>query len=148
MIKEGMFNADPCQSLRECFHVVAVSTIILSLGVVFYTSYMYGNPKTGESDPPLTKDDFTGDMAPIALGPCPGGFASKLCCVAYFCNCCLRLELYGKLQKHEESKVKTNMFIFVAIVLLGHVVTVSVAIYPLTLPKPLVHVVGILSLAI
>lgn len=147
-VREAALDTDPCESFGDCVHVIAMNTVVFVLGLLVYVSYLFDQRKTGiDQETPLTKSDFTGNMEPVKMGPCPGGFLSTFCCMSYFCVCCLRVELLGKLEKWDSAKTKMNMYMFVAIVMLGHVVIVSTTIF-LKFDKKYVHAAGMLSLPI
>lgn len=144
-IEKASSDVEPCEDWGSCFHSIAINLIVSCVGLVVYMSYIYGQRKSVKPDDPVKKEDFTGNMEPVALGACPGGMMSQLCCVAYFCNPCLRMELLGKFEKWDEAKTKTNMYLFVLIVMLGHIIVVFIALGPLALPKAWVHATGLIT---
>jgi len=144
-VEKAALEVDACNDFGSCFHSIAINLIISCVGLVVYLSYIYGQRKSVKPDDPVKKEDFTGNMEPVALGACPGGMMSQLCCVAYFCNPCLRMELLGKFEKWDEAKTKTNMYLFVLIVMLGHIIVVFIAAGPLGLPKRWVHAAGLIT---
>lgn len=144
-VEKAGLDVDACEDWGSCFHSIAINLIVSCVGLVVYMSYIYGQRKSVKPDDPMKKEDFTGNMEPVALGACPGGMMSQLCCVAYFCNPCLRMELLGKFEKWDEAKTKTNMYLFVLIVMLGHIIVVFIALGPLGLPKKWVHATGLIT---
>jgi hypothetical protein len=145
--KEAMTDVDPCESLAKCLHVIMMNTIVFVVGLMTYLGGCYEQRKSELPETPVPKEDFKGGMEPVPLSACPGGFMSSLCCMAYFCQCCLRVELLGKMEKWDTEKTKTNMYIFVSVIMLGHVAIVTAA-YALGFNKKVVHASGIVSLPI
>merc|ERR550537_1877211 len=92
-VREGFLDEDPCDSPGACLHTFTMSSIVIIVGLAIYITYVFGKRKSDLPETPVTKDDFTGNMEPVKLTACPGGFGSMLCFVSYFCQCCLRVEL-------------------------------------------------------
>lgn len=143
IIKADIQDPQPCESIASCLHVMTMSVIFFCVAILVYSNACFEKSLVGKFDEG-TKGDFQGDMTPIELSACPGGMGSFLCIVSYFCFCCLRMETFGTLEKWSSADKMKRIVLFSAVMLLGHVAAVMVAIL-FGLSKDKVHLVGVTS---
>lgn len=114
----------PCKpDLGSCLKKTTLAAAGAILSYIVFIFQVAGRRLTrGE---PLPKEAFTGDMQPVALSCCPGGAGSKLCLVAYFCNCWLRLETLSKLEGWDGQKHNFNSLVCVFMFAIFHLFAVT-----------------------
>jgi hypothetical protein len=146
IITQDLQNPEPCKNIVECLHVITISGIVFMLTILVYMN-KYLDQRLTIKDETIKKEDFNGNMSPVAMSACPGGMCSALCMASYFCCCCLRMETFGKLEKWDRSTKMQRILIFACIMFFGHVGCVFLAIL-LKLPPTYVHIAGVASTAI
>lgn len=146
IINEDLEQPEPCKSVASCLHVITISGIIFVVTIMSYFS-KYFERRVTSTEGPTKKEEFQGDMAPVALSGLPGGCCSALCLASYFCCCCLRMETYGKLEKWDSSTKYQRILIFASVMFFGHVLAVFIAI-ALGLPPNYVHIAGVGSMLV